>query len=261
MKIFISADIEGITGVSHWDETTLESKFQAQMTKEVSAACNAAIEAGATEIVLKDAHATARNIDPSALPEEVKIIRGWSKGPLSMMEGIDESFDYAMYIGYHSAAFVEGNPLSHTFSNSKFQYIKLNNEYASEFDFNSLIADYFKVPSIFVSGDKNLCQKAEKEYEGIRAVAVSEGIGDASMSINPNLAINKISEGVKAAVKKGNKIRPLKDSYTIEFQFKEARDAYRAKYYPKAVQLDTKTISYTTDDVMDLLIAFMFMRG
>lgn len=108
MKLFISADLEGVAGIVNWTEADIESSFSKyfteQMTKEVNAACEAAIAAGATDILVKDAHSTARNLDPSKLPEQVKILRGWTRDPYSMMAGLDESFDGVLFIGYHAAA-------------------------------------------------------------------------------------------------------------------------------------------------------------
>jgi len=99
MKVFISADIEGVTGVTHWDETDLnKAEFAAaseQMTAEVAAACEGALEAGATEILVKDAHGDARNIIASKLPHEVRLIRDWAPEPLMMMQGLDKSFQAA----------------------------------------------------------------------------------------------------------------------------------------------------------------------
>ena len=96
-KIFLSADIEGTCGVAHWDETEFGKQgyehFAKQMSREVSAACKGALAGGAEEIFVKDAHDFARNIDPSMLPEEACIFRGWGSDPYSMMSGVDESFD------------------------------------------------------------------------------------------------------------------------------------------------------------------------
>ena len=121
MKVFISCDIEGITTTTRWEQTStlpeklhLSAPFQAQMTKEVTAACEGAIKAGATEIYVKDAHGAGINVDPHALPDCVKLIRNWSGHPYGMVEGIDSSFDAVMFVGYHSAAGREGNPMSHT---------------------------------------------------------------------------------------------------------------------------------------------------
>ena len=96
MKVYISMDIEGITGITHWDEATKNKAdyrvFQEQMTDEVVAACEGALNAGATEIFVKDAHDTGRNIITSRLPEEAIMIRGWSGHPFCMLQELDETF-------------------------------------------------------------------------------------------------------------------------------------------------------------------------
>ena len=98
MKIFISADIEGVTGVTHREETDLSKPEYAlpreQMTAEVVAACEGAFEAGATEIWVKDAHDSGRNIIASKLPQEVRLIRGWAPDPLMMMQELNEALSY-----------------------------------------------------------------------------------------------------------------------------------------------------------------------
>jgi len=261
MKVFISVDIEGITGVSHWDETTLESKFLKQMTRETAAACEGANRAGARQILVKDAHSSGRNIDPNGLPLNAKIHRSWSMGPLSMMEGLDESFDAVMFVGYHSGAFVDGNPLAHTFSNSKFQFIKVNGEYASEFDINSMMANYFDVPVVFLSGDKSLCERAKSVYPDIHTVDVMEGLGDSTISIHPEVAIERIIENSEQSFTEIDKIScELPAEFIIEIQYKEAKFAHRASFYPDVEKIDPKTVKYVTNDFMDFLKMLMFVK-
>lgn len=102
MKVYISADIEGITGTTTWSETELNAPdyqfFQKQMTREVEAAIDGAIAGGATEILLKDAHDSARNLDISYLPINCKVIRGWTYDPMCMVAGLDQSFDRAILL-------------------------------------------------------------------------------------------------------------------------------------------------------------------
>src|ERR1044072_10053846 len=97
MKVFISSDIEGTAGGTAWDEAGKGnpeySEFREYVTDELVAACEGARAAGASEVVVKDAHATARNLILSKLPDYVRIVRGWSGHPDAMMFGIDESFD------------------------------------------------------------------------------------------------------------------------------------------------------------------------
>ena len=108
MKLFISADIEGCAGVALTDEThkkeSVYQRFAEEMTEEVVAACEAAHEAGADEIVVKDGHGDASNIDPLKMPEYVTLIRGKSGHPYNMMYGIDDSYDGVLYLGYHAPA-------------------------------------------------------------------------------------------------------------------------------------------------------------
>ena len=118
MKIFISADIEGTTGIAHWNETEKNHPdwkyFADQMTREVAAACQGAMDAGCQDIVVKDAHDSARNIDPRGLPECARLHRGWAGLPGSMMMCLDGSFDGCVFTGYHSGASWGTSPLSHT---------------------------------------------------------------------------------------------------------------------------------------------------
>lgn len=99
MKIYVTADIEGVTGATHWDETDQKNAYYAQlreqMTAEVAAACEGALSAGATEIWVKDAHGWARNIIPAELPREVQLVREWSGHPFAMMQELDETFHIA----------------------------------------------------------------------------------------------------------------------------------------------------------------------
>lgn len=264
MKVYISADIEGITGVTHWDEAMGNSseaqRSKSQMTKEVSAACIGACEAGVQEILVKDAHGSGRNIDIGGLPMNTKVHRGWSLGPLAMMEGLDESFDCVLFIGYHSGANMGGNPLAHTFSNSKFQEIKLNGELVSEFDLNAMIASYFKVPVVFLSGDESLCNHAKKSHTHIQTVAVLKGMGDSAISLHPEQSVIHIREGVEKTLKDNPfKVQTLPASFDFEITFKEAKLAYRASHYPGVELASPKTIFYKTDDYMSFLKMFMFI--
>lgn len=97
MRIYISADMEGIAGISRWDETEKGNaeyeRYREQMTREVAAACEGAIEAGAEYILVKDAHDRGKNLIHELLPRNVKIMSGWSQHPYNMVEGLDESFD------------------------------------------------------------------------------------------------------------------------------------------------------------------------
>ena len=95
MKVFLSADMEGTCGIVSWPETERSSPFdyspmQKQMTREVAAACRGALNAGVEEILVKDAHDSARNLDPAGLPRGIRMNRSWSGDLLSMMSGLNQ---------------------------------------------------------------------------------------------------------------------------------------------------------------------------
>lgn len=263
MKVYISADIEGVTGVTNWDETelyhTAHSAAAAQMTKEVAAACRAAISAGADEILLKDGHDSARNIIAEALPEEVVLIRGWTNSPESMMAGIDESFDAAIFIGYHIGAGFNGNPLSHTM-NLDNNFVKINGAYASEFDLNLYTAAHVGVPVVFLSGDAQVCEHAKKILPSLETVAVKSGIGNATFNMHGDKACRLIETGVKKGMQKLEACKIKEPTqYEVEINFKECVRAYRASFYPGVEQIDAKTVRYTAKDAHEMMTTRMYI--
>jgi D-amino peptidase len=264
MKIYISADIEGTTGIVNWDETEKSKQdhasFALQMSREVKAACLGAINAGANEIWIKDAHDSGRNINIEDFPENVKLIRAWSGHPFSMMQEIDETFDAAIMIGYHSNAGSNHNPLAHTMDTSNF-FIKINDEYASEFLINTYTALMVNVPVIFVSGDEGLCNQVSKFNNSIETFAVNKGVGNSVISIHPKLAADNIQSGVYTALKKdiNRCINPLPEKFKVEISFKNHYKAYKASFYPGMRQISPNNIIFETDNYFEVLRMIAFV--
>ncbi len=259
MKLFISSDIEGTCGITHWNETEATipaaySQFAKLMTGEVAAACSAAIECGA-EVTVKDAHDTARNIILEDLPRGTTLIRGWSRDILSMMSGIaDDKYDAVAFTGYHSEATNGGNPLSHTMT-TKLQSVKINGKLASEFVMNTYIAAYYGVPVVFLSGDEALCETAKEMIPGIVAVATKRGRGAATIAPHPADARDSIRAGMKEALS-GDISRCgliLPEHFEIEVCYKDFRDAYSASFYPGAKLVNSNTVAYEADDYLDIM--------
>ena len=210
MKVFISADIEGVNSINTWQETeaneAVYQAFRKQMTMEVYHACMGALAAGAKEVFVKDAHDTALNLDINMLPKEVILHRGWQGCPASMMAGLDNSFSAVIFIGYHSAAGTAGNTLSHTM-NTRLNYIKINGELASEFTINSLYASYLGVPVAFLSGDEALTKEVLKVNPNIKVVATKTGVHGATVSKHPSVTNKEIEETVKLALQEDLKTK------------------------------------------------------
>lgn len=262
-KLFISADIEGVNGIVNWGETELGNSeyqyFREQMTEEVRRACVAAHEAGVEEILVKDAHDSARNLIFSKLPEYVKLHRGWQGAPCSMMAGLDETFDACMFVGYHSASHSDGNPLAHTMT-THIDYIKINGEIASEFMINSMYASYLGVPVAFLSGDKNLTEQVKAINPNIETVATKEGVHGAVISKHPSVTNKEIEDTLKKALKKdlSNNLVPLPKKFEVEIQFRTSQEAYSSSFYPGCKLKGTDKIVYKTNDYYEALRMLKF---
>lgn len=264
MRVFISADIEGVTGTTAWDETEIGCHgYEAacrQMTAEVKAACEGAIAAGADYILVKDAHDSGRNIDITQLPECVEVIRGWSGHPFSMAYGVDESFDAAFFIGYHSPAGTNGNPLSHTFT-TKTTRITLNGAPCSEFMLYSWAAASVGVPTVLLSGDKALCELSSELHPSLKTVAVKDGLGGCTRSINPGLACKRIKEAAEAALRQDLKAAgiELPPYFEVEVSYKEHPAAVLRSSYPGCELVGDRTVRFETHDFFEVLRAVGFI--
>jgi D-amino peptidase len=201
------------------------------------------------------------------LPRNVRLMRASTRGPFSMMAGIDESFGGAAFVGYHSGAGTNGNPLAHTMDTNNV-YVLVNGELASEFLINAYTAASFGVPVLFLSGDKLLCERAAKLDPGIRTVAVSEGLGNASISIHPTLAVERIKKTATAAfgataaaspAARGSRSLALPGEFKIEIRFRQHHLAYRGSFYPGASQAGPYEVAYATGSWLDALKFLFFV--
>lgn len=264
MRVFISADIEGCAAITSWDEVHKGragyQEFREQMTSEVVAACEGARAAGATDILIKDAHESGCNLIVSRLPEYARIVRAWSGHPYVMMFGLDSSFDAALFIGYHDAAGSDSNPLAHTM-NDRIARLTINGELASEFTVNAYTAALNGVPPVFLSGDRGICGAAKRLVPGMTTVAVSEGFGRATLSVSPAKALRMIREGVEESLS-GDLSRcslKLPDRFEVVLTFNNASDAYRSSFYPGVEHSEPCTLRFVSNDYFEVLRTIRFI--
>jgi D-amino peptidase len=258
MKVFLSVDIEGCAGITHWDEADRKHpdypEFREQMTREAIAAIEGARAAGAREFVVKDAHASGRNLVTNMLPDDVRLVRSWGGHPLCMVQELDESFDAVMMIGYHSAAGTEDNALAHTLSLDAIE-IRLNGRRASEFLIHAYAAAMLGVPTVFVSGDAGLMREIEAVDARIGRCAVKEGRGQSTISMTPARACGAIREGAQRALAGEGRARPLAmpERFTLEITYRDPVLAHRHRWYPGAEHVGERTIRFETRDYFDVL--------
>jgi D-amino peptidase len=260
MKVYISADIEGVAGITNWEEADPSNprsyrEFQERMTDEVLAACQGALDAGAREIWVKDAHWHGRNLLGDRLPRETRVIRGWSRHPYMMVQELDSSFAACAFVGYHSRAGSGGNPLAHTMSSSAFFEVKVNGLPWSEFHLYSQAASLEGVPSVFVAGDEALCAEVKAWDERIETVATKSAQGHSTNSLHPAVACERIREGMKRALSRdfSRVIRPLAPRYEIEITYKASVDAYRNSFYPGARLVSDHVVGLGVENYFDVL--------
>ena len=263
MKVYISVDIEGTAAAASWQATELGDKEHGpaarQMTLEAVAACEGALKAGASELYVKDAHDSGRNMDLSLFPKEARIIYDWSLTPDSMIAGLDSSFDALLFVGYHSPAGLPGNPLCHTMNRDNC-WVKINGQLASEFTLHALLAASRGVPSVFLSGDEALCLHARSLVPEITTVAVKDCLGRATISRSSAWSLEQIREMAAQSLSRPSLCLPeVPKELVMEIRFKDYFRALRASYYPGVTRLDDCTVSYRARSMDELMAARMFI--
>ncbi len=263
-KVFISADIEGVTGVIHWNDTDQKSKgdyeyFRKVMTGEVNAAVEAALEAGYTDIVVRDAHGSGLNILPMELNENARLIREWADSPFMMMDGLDESFDAVIFIGYHAKANTPNATLKHTM-NTRVADVTINDVSLAEAGINALIAGHFNVPVVFIAGDKAICDYSRELWPGMETVAVKEGLGSACINLHPKKSNELIKIGVGAGLRKRKSIPPyrLEPPLTCVITYKDELAANHSQWFPNTDRISPVTVRFQSDSFMECLKFFFF---
>lgn len=260
MKLFISADIEGVCGVFSWKQCSNDSEryreARLQMSREVRALCERALEDGYTTITVKDAHNNAYNILHEELPEGVELIRGWARTPSLMMDGLDESYDACAFIGYHSAGFTGDNPLAHSFD-TELLWVKINGELVSEFDVNYYYAKALGVPAIFLSGDRALCEHAKKVEPLMRTVYTKDCVGGSAISKHPESLLKEIRESLPAA-DQDFEMKELQDA-TVEICYRDHVVALKNSHYPGATLVAPHRIQFTVKDAHQLMRELLFL--
>ena len=258
MKVFISVDMEGISGLVSGEETSSAGKdyglFRQLMTEEANAAIEGALQAGATEIVVRDAHGSALNILPNLLSPEAKLIREWSLGPLDMMEGIDQTFDAVFLVGYHAQAGTPDAVIAHTVTGTVYD-LKLNGKVVPELGLNAAIAGYFGVPVALVTGDLAVTRQAMDVLGEVTTVAVKEGIGKAAKTIHPEKARQLIRTAAAEALKNLPGYKPFKltSPVTMEIAFTRQDLATKASMIPGARRTGNRSAAFTHQDLLEVL--------
>ncbi len=266
MKILIAADMEGITGVVHWDQVMPGSeeypRFRKLMTEDVNAAIRGAFAGGATSVVVTDGHNNGRNILIEELDSRATLNSG-TPSPLSMVHGIDENVEGVMYVGYHARMGAINGILDHTWSDERVSGLWINDRAFGESGFNGAVCGHFDVPIIMASGDQTLCAEVRDFFGNkIETAQVKKANGRMSAECLPPAETAKLIEEVaKRAVinlKSGKAPKPLKVSAPIKMtiEFVQSDMADKAALMPGAKRANDRHLEYTSDNMVTIYQAF-----
>jgi D-amino peptidase len=258
LKIYISADMEGVVGAVTAEQLGPQgfeySRFREFMTAEVSAAIQAAFDAGATEIVVSDSHGNGQNLLIEKLPRQVTVVRSWPR-PLMMMQGIDETFDGAIFIGYHTSTNNTAGVRAHTISSARLADVRLNGVSMPEAGINAAIAGHFNVPVIMVSGDDEVVKEVTKLLGDIEGAVVKWAYGfHSARTLTPDMAYEVIREKVKKAIGRIKDFKPYKLKVPVELdvRFKSYRPSELLSYLSIVERTDSHSIRFRGKDIIEV---------
>ncbi len=254
VKVYVSADMEGIAGVVDNTQASPTGRDYATgrrlMIAEVNAAIAAAFDAGATEVVVNDSHWDQTNLEPDKLDRRARLISGAPK-PFGMMQGLDDSFAAVLFIGYHPRGSTADGVLDHTYSSS-LKVVKLNSREVGEYGLNAALAGHYGVPVIFISGDRAATEQAREFIPGVEVAAVKQGIGrTAALTLPPEDARQLITDGVTRAMGRRSQIKPvsLNSPITLEVELAHSHQADSCMMVPGMKRVGGRTVSYTASDM------------
>lgn len=247
--VFIAADIEGITGYVSWPPggTQEDSSLKEQMTAEVNAAIEGALEGGAKGVIVSDIHCTKQNIIAGKLSEKASLISG-TKRRLMWMDFV-ERCSLVLFVGFHAGFGLADAVLPHTMD-TRIIKLKINGCHANEALFSALTAGYFGIPVGMASGDRAFINEVKKFLPDIETVIVKEGVGNfAALNLHPEISIEKITLAARKATERGirGEFKPLRFSEPLEIVVELIWPGYADALclVPGVKRLNDREVAYT----------------
>lgn len=260
LKVFISVDMEGVAGVTAGMETNSSGPdyqyFRKMATLETNAAVEGALEAGASEIVVRDGHGAKNNIIPDLLHKKAKLLRGVTDRPENMMLGLDESFDAVIFLGYHAKAGTDEGILAHTSTGNVID-LSINGVSLPEAGYNAVIAGMYGVPVVMLAGDNWICGQARELFGDIATVETKVGMGTAALGLHPEVAREKIRATATSALRDLGQFTPfaLEPPYEMVLKVRRERTPY-----PGAEKTGEGEFSFSSMDFLEVMDAFNQMK-
>ncbi|BAC14927.1 M55 family metallopeptidase [Oceanobacillus iheyensis] len=264
MKIYISVDMEGITGLPDFTFVDAKShnyeRSRKIMTKEVNYVIQAAFDNGCKEVLVNDSHSKMNNLLIEDIHPDCHLITGEVK-PFSMVQGLDQSLTGAFLVGYHSQA---GRPgvMSHSMIHAVRNFF-INDHCIGEMGMNAYLAGYYNVPILLVTGDDYTAMEAEELIPGVTTAIVKESISRSSVkSLTPSKAGVLLEEKVKQALKSAGNVAPLTppEQPTLTIEFCNYGQAEWANLMPGTALIEgTTKVSFPAKNMKEAYQAMLVM--
>ena len=248
-KVYISVDMEGIAGVNGDDQTSPGGaeygRARKLMAEDANAAIRGAFEGGATDVLVNDSHGGQRNLLPEDLDPRARLISHTFKR-YGMMEGLDDTFDAIVYVGYHAKADAPRGLFAHTGS-GVVRDLQVNGTSVGEGGLNAVLAAWFGVPVVAVSGDDVAVEEVKALVPGIRGAVVKRAINIRAVELRPLVEARKdiqnaAREGVRAATKPA---RSQLKSYQVRMQFRNFTIPEVASAFSEMKVVAPDTVEFT----------------
>ena len=262
MRVFISVDMEGISGVTRWEDVVTRGqdyqRARSWMTADVNAAIAGARRAGATEFVVEENHGVEMlcnllldEIDPAA-----DVVRGSPRGAATTMAALDGSFDAMFLVGHHAAAGDYPGICAHTISYGSYKTVMCNGELISEGEIFATVAASHGVRTALIAGDQVVCERMARFVPGIEQAVVKTALSHTAGSIIPPVRAQRIiADAAERAIGRlaGIDVPKLEPPYEFAIELREplsgeAVDVYRNRF-PEFSIVGDRTVTWVADDM------------
>jgi D-amino peptidase len=264
-KLYVSVDMEGIAGVVTGEQLGPSGfeyqRFREFTTLELLAVLDAAREAGVSDVLVSDSHGNGQNLLIERLPASVSLVRSWPR-PLMMMQGIDESFDAAIFLGYHASTTSSVGVRAHTMSSARLAGVWLNGTPMPEAGINAAIAGHFGVPVIMISGDEAAVEEAQGLLGDVEGAVVKWPYSfHSARTLTPEAARQLIAAKVKKALGRLADFEPYRVETPIQLdvRFKSYRPSEILSYLSIVERTDSHSIRFMGQDVLEVSRFLEFM--
>lgn len=265
MNIYISSDMEGVAGVTSWQQVDARTPhpeyaiYREYYTQEVAAAIAGARAAGAGEVLVNDSHGPMRNLILDRLPAGVRVIFGNPK-PFSMVQGAARGFGGAFFVGYHGAAGDADAVLCHTYTPSVIYEVRINGIRCSEAAINAGLLGHYGVPLLLVTGDRTTVAGVREQMPWVRGVVVKESIGNfAADSLTPTAAARAIEREAAAAVRgaPSAQVFRFEPPIALDVQLVTAAQAHLVTTIPRFERTGSRSVRFVDESFPTVFKAFV----